>query len=224
MTTARRWHGLTAVVVVVALVLQLVLVVIGNPVLAETEPPGLAMRLYRFLAYFTVESNLLVAVAAVGLALDPARDGPTWRVVRLAGIVGITITAVVHFVLLRPLLDLEGWDYAADKLLHTVVPALAVVGWLAFGPRPRVTPRVMGLALLLPVTWVAWTLVFGAVDGWYPYPFLDPAEEGWAGVLVAVAGITLLFLGLFAAAARWDRRPPAPTTGGRAASTRRDPP
>lgn len=208
MTTARRWHALTAVVVVVALVLQLVLVVVGNPVLAETEPPGLAMRLYRFFAYFTIESNLLVAVAVVGLALDPARDGATWRVVRLAGTVGITITAVVHFVLLRPLLDLEGWDYAADKLLHMVVPALAIVGWLAFGPRPRVTSRVMWLALLFPVTWAAWTLVFGAIDGWYPYPFIDPAEDGWASVLVAVAGITLLFLGLFVAAAWWDRRPP----------------
>lgn len=208
MTTARRWHVVTAVVAVAALVLQLVLVAIGNPVLDEVEPPGLAMRLYRFVAYFTIESNLLVAVAAVALARDPARDGTAFRVVRLAGTVGITITAVVHFVLLRPLLDLGGLDYLADKLLHMVVPALAVVGWLVFGPRPRVTARVVRLALLFPVGWAAWTLAFGAVDGWYPYPFLDPDEKGWPAVLVAVVGITVLFLALFAAAARYDRRTP----------------
>ncbi|WP_309648504.1 Pr6Pr family membrane protein [Nocardioides sp.] len=207
--TAQRWHALTAAVAVTALVLQLVLIVIGNPVLDEVEPPGLAMRVYRFFAYFTIQSNLLVAVAAVTLARDPARDGPTWRVVRLAGIVGIAITAVVHFFLLRPLLDLEGWDWAADKLLHMVVPALAVVGWLAVGPRPRVTSRVVWLALLFPLTWAAWTLSFGAFDGWYPYPFLDPDEEGWAAVLVAVVGITGMFLAFFGAAAWWDRRSPA---------------
>ncbi len=213
MRNAQRWHALTAGVAVVALVLQLVLIIIGNPVLAESEPPGLAMRLYRFFAYFTIESNLLVAIAAVSLALDPARDGPVWRVVRLAGTVGITITAVVHFLLLRPLLDLEGWDYAADKLLHMVVPALAVLGWFLFGPRPRVTSRTIWLALLFPITWAAWTLTFGALDGWYPYPFLDPAEEGWAGVLVAVVAITALFLALFGAAAWWDRRSPATHRG-----------
>lgn len=209
--TARRWHTLTAAVAVTALVLQLVLIVIGNPVLDEVEPPGLAMRVYRFFAYFTIESNLLVAVAAVTLARDPGRDGPTWRVVRLAGIVGIAITAVVHFVLLRPLLDLEGWDWAADKLLHMAVPALAVVGWIAFGPRPRITSRVVWLALLFPLTWAAWTLTFGALDGWYPYPFLDPDEEGWGAVLVTVVGITAVFLAFFGAAAWWDRRsPPRP--------------
>lgn len=208
MRSARRWHALTAVVVVTALVLQLVLIIIGNPVLAESEPPALAMRLYRFFAYFTIESNLLVAITATSLALDPTRDGTVWRVVRLAGIVGITITAVVHFFLLRPLLDLDGWDYTADKLLHMVGPALAILGWLLFGPRPRVTARIVWLALLFPIIWAAWTLSFGAVDGWYPYPFLDPDEKGWGAVLVAVLGITALFLALFGAAAWWDRRAP----------------
>ena len=46
---------------------------------------------------------------------------------RLAALVGITITAVVHFVLLRPLLDLDGLDLLADALLHRVVPVLAVM-------------------------------------------------------------------------------------------------
>ena len=111
-----------------ALVLQLVLVIIGNPVLDQVEPPGPAVRLYRFFAYFTIQSNLLVAIAATSLARDPDRDGAAWRVLRLAGVVGITVTGIVHFLLLRPLLDLHGWDYAADKLLHLAVPVLAVVG------------------------------------------------------------------------------------------------
>ncbi len=53
---------------------------------------------------------------------------------RLAGLVGITVTGLVHFVLLRPLIDLSGWDWAADKLLHMVVPVLAVVEVAALRP------------------------------------------------------------------------------------------
>ncbi|MBC7639003.1 MAG: Pr6Pr family membrane protein [Rhodoferax sp.] len=108
--------------------LQLVLVVRGGQVLDEVTPPALGMRLARFVAYFTIQSNVLVAITALTLAHDPARDGRAWRVLRLAAVVGIAVTGLVHFVLLRPLLDLDGADWAADKLLHMVVPVLALVG------------------------------------------------------------------------------------------------
>lgn len=206
---ARPWHALTAVVAIAALVLQLVLVLQGGTVLDETDPPGTGVRVYRFFAYFTVESNLLVAAAAVTLAADPARDGRGWRVTRLAGLVAITVTAVVHFFLLRPLIDLDGLDWVADRSLHMVVPVLALAGWIGWGPRPRITGWVVGLALLFPILWTAWTMVFGAVDGWYPYPFLDPDEKGWGAVVVAIAGITAFFLLLFGAYAYADRRLPS---------------
>ena len=83
-TVARRWHLLTAAVAVFALGLQLVLVINGEPILEDTEVPALGYRLGRFFSYFTIQSNLLVAVATVLLARDPARDGAGWRVLRLA--------------------------------------------------------------------------------------------------------------------------------------------
>ncbi|WP_205474319.1 Pr6Pr family membrane protein [Nocardioides sp. SYSU D00038] len=202
MTRARAFHGLTAVVAVAGLVLQLMLVLQGGRVLDEVRPPATGQRVYRFFAYFTVQSNLLVAWAAATLWLDPGRDGPRWRVLRLAGTAGITVTAVVHFVLLRPLLDLHGWDRVADTVLHLVVPTLAVLGWVLFGPRPRVDLRTLGGALLHPLVWVVWTMAFGAVDGWYPYPFLDPDQEGWTAVVVALLAITAFVVGVLAAY-RW---------------------
>lgn len=176
---ARQWHVLTAVI---------------------------ATRIGRFIAYFTIQSNILVAIAATSLARDPARDGRRWRVLRLAGLVGITITAVVHFFLLRPLLDLDGLDYLADKLLHMVVPVLAVACWALFGPRPRITRREVGLAIVWPVVWLAVVLVMGGVSDWYPYPFLDPDEDGWAGVVISSVGVTARLLTLMAGAAWIDRR------------------
>jgi hypothetical protein len=205
-TWARRWHLLTAVVATAALVLQLVLVVRGGRVLDEVTPPGLELRLARFVAYFTIQSNVLVAITAATLARDPLRDGRWWRVLRLAAVVGITVTGLVHFVLLRPLLDLDGADWAADKLLHMVVPVLAVGGWVVFGPRPRVTRRTAAWALAWPVAWLAVTLTVGSLSGWYPYPFLDHREDGVGAVVVASAGIAVLFGALLAGVAYVDRR------------------
>lgn len=211
MSTARRLHLLVAVVALVALALQLALVVRGGQVLAEVEPPGLAARLARFVAYFTIQSNALVAGSAVLLARAPDRDGPGFRVLRLAAIVGISVTGVVHFLLLRPLLDLHGADWAADKLLHMVVPVLAIGTWVAVGPRPRVDRRAALGALAWPVAWLAVTLVVGAVSGWYPYPFLDHREDGVAAVVVVCLAITVFFVALLAGAAWLDRRlRPAP--------------
>ncbi len=210
MKTARGWHAATATVAFLALLLQLVLVVDGASVLAETDPPTLGLRLARFVAYFTVQSNLLVLITSLQLSRRPDRDGQTWRVLRAAAVAGITVTGVVHFVLLRPLLDLDGWSNAADKLLHLAVPALAVAGWLMFGPRPRMTGRVVLAALGWPLAWLALTLTVGAASGWYPYPFLDPAEKGADGVALAAAGVTVLFVLVLAAQSWVDRRSPVP--------------
>lgn len=195
-----------------ALGLQLVLVVSGSAVLAEGDAaPGLATRVARYFCYFTIQSNVLVAITTLPLIRDPAYDGRGWRVLRAAAVVGITITGVVHFVLLRPLLDLDGLDRLADSLLHLVVPALALVGWLMFGPRPRTSRRDLGLAFAWPVAWLALTFIVRAATGWVPYPFLDPAENGWSGVIVAALGITALFAVVSLAAYTADRRlRPAP--------------
>lgn len=206
MTWARRWHVLTGLVALGALVLQTVLVVQGGRVLDEHSQPDLPVRLGRLVSYFTIQSNLLVAITATQLARDPLRDGPGWRVLRAAAVAGILVTGIVHFVLLRPLLDLTGADYAADKLLHMVVPLLAVVGWAAYGPRPRVSVRDAGLVLVWPFAWLAWTLGVGAVSGWYPYPFLDHREDGVAAVVVSAIGVTVLFVAVLALIAWIDAR------------------
>jgi hypothetical protein len=199
-------------VAIAALLLQLVLIIRGGRVLDETSQPELPVRLGRFVSYFTIQSNLLVAIVTTQLARDPLRDGPAWRVVRLSAVVGIFVTGVVHFVLLRPLLDLDGADWVADKLLHMVVPVLAVVGWAVFGPRPGIEVREVRLALVWPLAWLAWTLVIGRLSGWYPYPFLDHREEhGTMGVVLTSAAITVFFVLLLTLARYVDQRAqPAP--------------
>lgn len=214
-TSGRRgavpWHTITVAVVAFALVLQLVLVVSGASVLVEESlAPPLGTRVLRFVSYFTVQSNILVLLTTWPLVRRPEHDGRVWRVARLDAVAGITITGVVHWFFLRPLLHLEGWSWVADKLLHVAVPLLAIVGWLAFGPRRRTSWSLLLPALGWPVLWLAYTLASGAVTGWYPYPFLDVTTHGYGDVLVASAGIAVALVAVLASLisldARLDRR------------------
>jgi hypothetical protein len=125
---------------------------------------------------------------------------------------GIIVTGLVHWFLLRPLLHLHGADLVADKLLHLVVPLLALVGWLVFGPRPVMTRGSSLQGTAWPLAWLLVILVQGGATGWYPYPFLDHREHGWDHVAVVCAGILVLWSALLLAQAGYDRRmAPAPT-------------
>ena len=47
---------------------------------------------------------------------------------------------------------------------------------------------------MYPLIWTGLTLVRGAADGWYPYPFLDPANGGYGQVAVTAVAVAIGFL------------------------------
>lgn len=205
---ARIWHLVTALVTLATLFTQT-----GQTVLSEDPlQPNVGIRLFDMFSYFTIQSNLLVLLAVTALAVNPGRGGVWWRALRATSIVGITVTGVVHWFLLRPLATLTGLDYWTDKFLHVVVPLLAVVGWLLFGPRPRLGLRTIGLALVWPICWLVVTLVRGAIIDWYPYPFLDVTALGAAPVVVMCVLLTIAVVGLLGLMGLADRfLPTAPS-------------
>ncbi|MGV8846626.1 Pr6Pr family membrane protein [Tessaracoccus sp.] len=198
---------------VATLLLQVGLVIQGQSVLDESSVPPLWTRLARLVSYFTIQSNLWVAIAAATLVRDPDRDGVLWRVLRTDAVLGISLTGLVHFFLLRPLLDLRGLNAVADTGLHLVVPVLAALGWLLFGPRPRLDLSSVLFSLVWPVAWLALTLVIGAITQWYPYPFLDVGARGLGPVLLTCGAVTVAFLVLAAVAWLIDSRLAAAPAG-----------
>lgn len=49
--------------------------------------------------------------------------------------------------------------------------------------------------MIYPLTYLFYVLIRGALIGWYPYPFLNPANVGgYLGVLVYIISIIGLFL------------------------------
>ena len=216
-TRARAWHAATAACVAAGVIIQVVLAWRNHmPVVVATGeslqafgggPLGRALNVF---AFFTIQSNLIVGGTCLLLAVDANRPSTVFRVFRLIGLVGISVTGIVSHVALTGLLELDSWALAADKLLHLVVPILAVLGWLAFGPRDQISPRIVKLTVLYPLAYMIFTVVRGPLaSDWYPYPFADVKALGYLRVIINGFWIGLLFIALAAGFAWLDKRLPA---------------
>jgi hypothetical protein len=170
-----------------ALVLQYWLMVRGQP---PGEVAGLTVR---FFSYFTILTNLLAALAFTlpALAPDSWWSRPTVR----GGItVFIAVVMVVYHLLLRATWDPQGLQKVVDYTLHYAVPLLMIADWLLFVRKGGLQWRDAFVWLAFPALYGAWTLLHGALSGFYPYPFMDVGELGYPAVLVNMAGLVLGFL------------------------------
>jgi hypothetical protein len=206
---ARAWFGATAGCVAAGVVISAVTAANNS---AGHFHPGVA-RLFNTLAFFTIQSNLLVGAAALLLAIRLDRSSLWFSVLRLAGLTAITVTGIVFHAVLAQTLDLKSWAAAGNELVHTVVPVMAFIGWLMLGPRGLVSKRIAWLSLIFPACWLVFTLIRGAIAHWYPYPFINVTQLGYGGVAVNCVWLALLMLGLAAGATvldGWLRRAPVP--------------
>jgi hypothetical protein len=91
--------------------------------------------------------------------------------VRLASLFGSTVTGIVYSTVLAKVHEPHGWREAStNNVFHYVVPIMMALGWLLFGPRPRIEVRTIAMAMLWPVAWIVYILIYGAITKWYPVP------------------------------------------------------
>lgn len=196
MTRQQRVHLGVAIFIATALTLRFLLTAFWP---ADDLDPALLVRLERFFSYFTIQSNLVALLASMAVVRARPLDTATGRALRLAGLVGMTVTCIVYIVMLSGDADNQGLDEVANLMLHYVGPPLFVGAWLIFGPFWKLGARDVMRMMLWPLLWVVWTLLHGAVTDWYPYPFIDVVEHGYAKVFVNIAVISVFALTLAAA-------------------------
>ncbi|MDI6104851.1 Pr6Pr family membrane protein [Actinoplanes sp. NEAU-A12] len=192
---ARLWHGLLAVVVLGSLVTQMVLTAQGSPGADGVVQPAVT-RFVRLFSYFTIQSNILLLIVSVTLALNPDRDGRLWRVIRLDAVLGIIITGLVYATVLAGVANPTGAGRWSNLGFHYVAPWWALLGWLLFGPRTRMDKRTLGWAVVWPILWIGYTFAHGAATDWYPYPFASVTDLGYGAAvrnMVFVVLIAVLF-------------------------------
>lgn len=149
-----------------------------------------AATLWVLARFFTIITNLFVAVAMIYVAI-----GRRLSPLILGGLaIAILLVGVVYVVLLHGLHRLTGAALIADILLHKVSPVAMAAWWLLFAPRARLRWSAPLWWSAYPVTYLAYALARGQVDGRYPYPFLDIAEIGGLQTALNVGGIAMAFI------------------------------
>ena len=152
----------------------------------DDDLPGAVWNIYRF---FTVWTNTLVGIVAGWIALGGR--SPVWVTAGLA--LAIAIVGGVYHAVLAQLVSYEGVAWVVDQMVHTVVPLAFIALW-AFGlPKRGLRIGHIGTWLAYPMVYCVYAIARGATDGIYPYPFLNVAELGAAGVAVNVVGLICVF-------------------------------
>lgn len=166
----------------------------------------------RYFSYFTITTNLLVAVCCSSLLLfrRPAPDKFFSREsVGTAVAVYITIVGIIYNLILRFLWQPTGLQWVVDELLHLVIPILFLIYWLLFVAKGGLRWNSFWPWLIYPLLYVVLIFIRGAYSGFYPYPFLDVSHIGFTRALINSAGITVGFLAvslLYIGLGKWQSK------------------
>jgi len=163
-----------------ALILQLYLSITNR---TTTLPEALA----RYFTYFTILTNILVALS---FSIQWLRSGTRWGhffslpQTTTAIAVYILVVGATYNLLLRSVWDPQGLQKVVDELLHTVIPLLSVIFWLLFISRSALQWMDVLPWSVYPLVYFAVVLSRGAVSGFYPYYFIDVNQLGYQGAIL----------------------------------------
>jgi len=150
-----------------------------------------------FFSYFTMQSNLLLAMTLLCAQIAPLSSIGKWASkpsVRSALLLYVGIAGIVYFLMLRDVWHPRGWQLFGDQILHYCVPLLYAADWIFLSGRGRLSWRDVLWWLAFPAAYSAYTLAHGYISRFYPYPFLDVRDIGLEAVLLNMGLLATAFL------------------------------
>lgn len=161
------------------------------------QPVSPVGRMFFYYSFYTVLSNIMLAIGCFILAIKPNSSSTFFKVIRLSGLVGVLITMIVYNVMLRgihhpPTVLLQ----FANECLHVGIPLLGLISWLIYGPFPRISVKAIGYGFLILMVYGIYIFVRGYYTNQYPYPFINVNRVGYEKAGIAVVGVAILFFAL----------------------------
>lgn len=205
--TVRLFTIFAAIIAWCGLLLQLYL----SLELASANGKTIVEGLIIYLGYFTILTNLLVALVLTVPLLAPAsRAGRFFNRpgVGTATAAAIAVVGLAYFLLLRKVWNPEGWHLVADVMLHYLTPILFLAYWWISVPKQGLRWSQVGVWMSYPLGYFVYMLIRGELTGLYPYHFLDVGSIGYGrtlrnglGILAGFAVVSLLLVLL----GRWQK-------------------
>lgn len=152
-----------------------------------------------YFSYFTILSNLLVAISLTSeLLASTASFSKIFSLPKTKSAIAlyILIVGLVYNLVLRGIWEPKGWQLVADNLLHVVVPLTYFSYWAVFVNKGSLVWKDMISWTYFPLAYLAYSLIRGYLVNWYPYPFLDVTQFGYQQVLINAFFVVLAFVGI----------------------------
>ena len=180
-SAARKAAGAVAILTFATLALQ------------TTINEGSALVAFAMLfRFFTIWSNFAAGVIMGLVAIG--RRVPPW--VQFALATALTQVGFVYHALLAADHHPVGLDWWTNLAFHTIIPVSVILWWLINSRGDGATWRTIPTAMIAPIIYTGFALIYGEISGFYPYFFLDLPQFGWIRVLLNIAGLSLFFMAL----------------------------
>lgn len=150
-----------------------------------------------FLGYFTVLSNLFVALTASLPLFAGSSCFGRWfgkPTVRGCATTSILLVGLAYHFLLRNVWAPQGLQFLADIMLHYMVPISALAYWVACPPRVKLDVSALLAWCLYPIGYIVYALIRGEVLDSYPYHFIDVTSLGYRQVMLNGLGLLGFFI------------------------------
>lgn len=183
-TALLGWFGLTV---------QLYLILYARWEIHASVMGGLV----KFFSFFTILTNILVAVALTCATIQRHCAGHRFfrSPVVCSGItVSIVLVGIAYNLLLRHLWQPEGWQRVADELLHDVMPVAFLLYWWLYVPKGSLRLIHVLMWMAYPVIYFAYVLLRGDLIGDYMYPFIDVGTIGFTQAFINALGVLAGFV------------------------------
>lgn len=162
----------------------------------QSGEAGVTELLIRYFSFFTICTNIIVAVCATALLVRPASHFFSSVKTITAIAVYILVVGLIYNTILRFTWNPVGLQRIVDELLHSVIPVLFLIIWVAFTNKGSLQWKNSFNWLIYPLYYTAFIFVRGYFSGFYPYPFVDVTKLGSERVIINSLGIALLFWAL----------------------------
>ena len=172
----------------------LTLAAIGTQLVIQIQS---GFSVVNFFSYFTNLSNIFAGIVLiVGAIYLIKRRQPTVAedIIRGSSIVCMALVGIVFGVLLRDV-DLGNLLPWVNTVTHYIMPVVVVLDWLYQPPQSKLTVKQIAYWLIFPLLYLAYSIIRGAIVGFYAYPFFNPDKVGGhGGVLLYSVAILSVFL------------------------------
>lgn len=165
-------------------------------VMLENRITSIAETSIRFLSFFTILTNSIVALYFTSLLFkrNPLRRYFSQPGTLTAITTYITIVFMVYQFVLRSLWTPTGMQMIVDELLHSVIPMEVVFFWYLYEYKKELQFVMIKNWLIYPAVYLAYILIRGHFSNFYPYPFVNATELGLTKVLLNSAILMLVFV------------------------------